>query len=282
MKPTRVTWLVESMFALDGGAMFGIIPKPLWEKKTAADDKNRISLACRTLLVQYEDGKNVLADVGMGSKWTEKERAIYRIADQDHALETALAQHGLTPSQITDVVLTHLHLDHAGGLCRFDENQNTVANFPNATHWVQRENWNWGNAPSERDIGSYRPVDFQFLDRDDAPTLNLIDGATEILPGIEVRPQNGHTFGMQIVVVTTQSGERYAHLADLIPTSAHIGLPYIMGYDLQPLVTLQEKKEVLHAAAEHDWILVFEHDPSLAAARVSMKNDRASLTPVEG
>ena len=195
--PRTVELLTEAMFALDGGAMFGIIPRPLWDRTNPGDDQNRIDLACRCMLVRYDDGTDVLVDVGIGTKWSEKERGIYKIGHQDAQLETALAGHGLSPSDIDHVVLTHLHFDHAGGLGRLDERGAVVASFPNATHWVQRKNWGWANSPSARDGGSYRPVDFSFLGDDGAPLLELVDGPSELLPGIEVFVMNGHTFGMQ-------------------------------------------------------------------------------------
>lgn len=263
-KPLSVDVLTEAMFGLDGGAMFGIIPKPLWNRTNPGDENNRIDLACRCLLVRYAD-RSVLVDTGIGTKWSDKERDIYKIGDQDAALRTALAEHDLTPDDIDDVVLTHLHFDHAGGVSRA-EGDEVVATFPNAKHWVQRKNWGWANSPSARDGGSYRTIDFGFFEEGNV-ALELVDGPSEILPGIEVFPMNGHTFGMQIVKVTTDEAT-WVHLADLIPTSSHLRDPYVMGYDLQPLVTVEEKREVLYHAVRNDWWLVFEHDPTLGAAQV--------------
>ncbi len=265
--PKSVDLLCEAMFGLDGGAMFGIVPKPLWDRSNPGDDRNRIDLACRCLLVRYEDGTNVLVDVGIGTKWSAKERDIYKIGRQDPALEGALGEHGLGPDDIDHVVLTHLHFDHAGGVSTYDDGDNVVATFPNARHWVQRKNWGWANSPSARDGGSYRDIDFRVFEQTGAPPLQLVDGPSEILRGIEVLPMNGHTFGMQIVKVTTADGT-WVHLADLIPTASHLRDPYVMGYDLQPLVTVEEKREVLYHAAREDWWLVFEHDPEIGAAQV--------------
>lgn len=262
--PQSVHLLTEAMFGLDGGAMFGIIPKPLWTRTNPADEQSRIDLACRCLLVQYTD-RNVLVDVGIGTKWSEKERNIYKIGAQDAGLARALAAHDLTAEDIDEVVLTHLHFDHAGGLCEA-RGEGTVPLFPKARHWVQRKNWGWANSPSSRDAGSYRKQDFDFFERGEVD-LQLVDGPAELLPGIEVFVMNGHTFGMQVVKVTTPDGV-WVHLADLIPTASHLRDPYVMGYDLQPLVTVEEKREILYHAARNDWWLVFEHDPTVGAAQI--------------
>lgn len=278
--PHRVTPLMEARFALDGGAMFGIIPRPLWERTNPADDNNRIDLACRCLLVQYAD-RNVLVDVGIGEKWSEKERGIYKIREQDGAMARALAEHGLTADDITDVILTHLHFDHAGGVSRIDEDGRTVATFARARHWLQERNWGWAQHPSARDAGSYRKVDFAFFEDEGAPPLELVDGLAEILPGIEVMPSHGHTFGMQIVKIATAE-RTYVHLADLIPTASHMRDPYVMGYDLQPLVTVEEKRELLYHAAREGWVLFFGHEPNRPLARVEFEAPgRPRAVPVE-
>ena len=279
-RPISVSPLVEAMFGLDGGAMFGIIPQPLWSRTNPPDDNNRIDLATRCMLIEYED-RNVLVDTGIGTKWSDKERGIYKIGDQDAALSGALADHDLTPADIDDVIITHLHFDHAGGVSRYDDDGEIVATFPNATHWVQKRNWSWANSPSARDAGSYRKEDFQFFEEsDDAPPLELIDGIDEIMPGIEVLPVHGHTFGMQAVKVATDR-QTYVYLADLIPTTSHMGDPYVMGYDLQPLETVEEKREMLHRAEREDWILFFEHDPEQAFARVERDGDKRVAAPVD-
>lgn len=258
--------------------MFGIIPRPLWNRTNPADESNRIDLACRCLLVEYED-RNVLVDVGIGTRWSDKEREIYKISEQDSGLSRSLAGHGLSAEDIDDIVLTHLHFDHAGGLTHRDEHGEVVPTFPGARHWVQRRNWSWANAPSARDGGSYRPEDWSFLESGEVD-FELIDGIAEIMPGIEVLPCHGHTFGMQVVKVRTDQAT-YAHLADLVPTASHLRDPYVMGYDLQPLETVEEKREILYHAAREDWILVFEHDPQTPAGRVEFKDGRPTLVPLD-
>ncbi len=280
--PKMAVPIVEATFGLDGGAMFGIVPRPLWERSNPADDNNRIDLATRCLYVEYDDGMRVLVDVGIGTKWSEKERGIYKIDNQDSGLTKALKeQFNCTPDDIDHVVLTHLHFDHAGGLSRWsDDTGASEAVFNNAHHWVQRRNWAWAHAPSARDGGSYRNEDFGFLAGLDAPDMTHVDGIDEILPGIEVIPCHGHTFGMQLVKVTTPDGI-YVHCADLIPTASHLKDAYVMGYDLQPLETVKEKRALLYEAMRHDWILVFEHDPNMACARVEAdKRGRPVAVPV--
>ena len=278
--PIRVTPLLEANFGLDGGAMFGIIPRPLWERTNPPDDNNRIQMACRCLLVEYPS-RNVLVDVGIGTKWSDKERGIYKIHNQDEGLSEALGELELDAADVDDIILTHLHFDHAGGVSEFSEGGDTVrAVFPEATHWVQRRNWSWGNSPSARDAGSFRPVDFSLFEHADAPPLELIDGIDEPLPGIEVLPYHGHTLGMQVVKITTEH-HVFAYLADLIPTTSHMRDPYVMGYDIQPLLTVEEKREVLYHAEREDWILIFEHDPDTSFARVELdEKERPSAIPV--
>jgi glyoxylase-like metal-dependent hydrolase (beta-lactamase superfamily II) len=280
--PSRVLPITEASFALDGGAMFGIIPRPLWGRTNPPDEKNRIDLACRCLLVEYPDGTRALVDVGIGTSWSDREREIYKISDQDPRLDTALAEQSIAPDSIDEVILTHLHFDHAGGVSYLDDAGERRASFPRARHWVQRRNWSWAHAPSSRDAGSYRREDFSFFEtRDDAPELVLVDGIDEILPGIEVLPVHGHTFGMQVVKITTER-HIFAFLADLIPTTSHMRDPYVMGYDLQPLVTVEEKRELLHRAEREGWILVFEHDPETAMARVEFdERERPRAVAVE-
>ena len=261
--------MVETYFGLDGGAMFGIVPKPLWSRTNPADESNRIAMAARCLLIEWAGGRKALVDVGLGGRWSQKERGIYNINDQDQGLEKGLKEAGLGAGGVTDVILTHLHFDHAGGLGAMGEDGTMASCYPGATHWVQRRNWSWAHAPSARDGGSYRLEDFAFLGAGaGAPGLELVDGVAEILPGVEVLPHHGHTFGMQVVKITLTTGKVVVFLADLIPTTSHLHDPYVMGYDLQPLVTVQEKRALLYEALRGDWILAFSHDPRCDFARI--------------
>lgn len=256
-------------FALDGGAMFGVIPKPLWERTNKPDTSNRITLATRNLLLS-SGTRNILIDTGMGEKWDEKSRDIYCIDSQNFSMKNALAKVGFTPSDITDVFLTHLHFDHTGGSTIFEGNK-IVPAFPNAKYYVSQRNLEWALEPTERDKGSYLKENF-------VPLLEC--GVLVTLPPnqqffddeIEIIHFNGHTFSQQLVRIFDSSASLF-YSADLFPTSAHIPLPYIMGYDLQPLITLQEKKWLLPKAIEENWFLFFEHDPQTAYATV-VKTDK--------
>lgn len=261
--PHRLDSVDTGRFALDGGAMFGVVPKPLWERKFPADERNRIDQALRCLLIRTGD-RVILVDTGIGEKWPEKERDIYRLEGSDDGLDRALAALGVERGAITDVILTHLHFDHAGGATRVEGGREVPA-FPRATYHLQRRNWEWAHSPTERDTGSYRPENFRALER--AGHLHLVDGEHELFPGVSVLPSDGHTVGMQMVRVA--DGEQWlVYCADLIPTSAHLKPAWIMSYDLQPLVVMEEKKMLIAEAIEEGGILFFEHDPGMQACRV--------------
>ncbi len=254
---------------LDGGAMFGIIPKPLWEKTNPADDVNRVTLATRNLLL-ISDSRKILIDTGMGSKWDEKSRNIYRI-DENFSLEKSLAQKNISVSDITDVILTHLHFDHSGGSTKI-ENNKLVPAFPNARYYVQKRNFEWAMNPSDRDRGSYIKENFEPLAKEGV--LNLLTN-NEFDDFISFEIIHGHTFGQQMVKIS-DSISTLLYCADLLPFVSHIRLPYIMAYDLQPLVTLSEKKKYLKQALDESWILYFGHDPEYAA--VTLKQSDKGLT----
>lgn len=249
-------------FGLDGGAMFGIIPKPLWQKTNPPDEANRIKLATRNLLLTNESRK-ILIDTGNGNKWNEKAKSIYAF-DQTNSLEGSLSELNLTPLDITDVILTHLHFDHTGGSTKIEEGK-LVSTFPNAKYYVQKKNYEWAVNPSERDRGSYLKDSFQPLM--DEGVLKLIDGEEKFDDEIEFVIINGHTFAQQLIKIS-DSSNTILFCGDLFPTTSHIPIPYIMGYDLQPLVTVEEKKKVLTRAIEENWKLFFEHDPETVIATV--------------
>jgi glyoxylase-like metal-dependent hydrolase (beta-lactamase superfamily II) len=250
-------------FALDGGAMFGVVPKPLWEKTNPPDEKNRIPLAARPLLIRG-GGRTVLVDTGNGGKFNDKLRSIYSMENRTSDIVSSLARYGVTPEGVTDVILTHLHFDHAGGATMLLDGD-VVPAFPRARYYVQAEHWRAAQAPTERDRASFFPDDFLPLQRHGV--LEFTEGETEVLPGITVRPVHGHTSALQCPVVSDGRTTLF-YCADLVPTSSHVPLPWIMAYDLRPLVTLEEKRRLLAQAADEDWVMFFEHDPALAAARL--------------
>lgn len=259
----KLTIINSGYFRLDGGGMFGIIPKPLWQKNNPPDDQNRVKLAARCLLLQRK-GRNILIDTGMGSKWDEKSKIIYAIEQDQVSLDSELHKAELTREDITDVILTHLHFDHAGGAtCNI--NGFIEPSFPNAKYYVQRQNYEWAINPSDRDRGSYIPSNFQRLK--ELGVLELINGERDFDSEISFIVVNGHTFGQQLIKISDGTNT-LLYCCDLLPFISHIHLPYIMGYDLQPLVTLEEKKKLLGKAADENWLLYFEHDPEIAAATV--------------
>jgi len=243
-------------FALDGGAMFGVVPRPLWERSNPPDERNRIAMAARALLV-VGNGKKILVDVGNGAKFSTKLAEIYKIGNGPGALDHELSRFGLSSSDITDVVLTHLHFDHAGGSTIATEKGLRPA-FPRARYYVQRDHWKAAQHPTERDRASFFLDDFVPLEREGV--LEFLDGEGELFPGISLRLFHGHTRALQCPVIRGD-GKTLLFCADLIPMASHVQLPWIMGYDLRPLETLEEKRVVLQSAADEEWILFLEHDP---------------------
>jgi glyoxylase-like metal-dependent hydrolase (beta-lactamase superfamily II) len=253
---TSMTLIEECRFGLDGGAMFGIVPRPLWSRAITADEKNRI-------------------DTGMGTKWGDKEAGIYALSHPKGSLLSQLADAGLPAESITDVLLTHLHFDHAGGLTKAGP-KGPTATFPQATHWVQRENWSWAHHPSDRDAGSYRQENFAFLASPGGPELRLIDGNATLFDAITVMPLRGHTPGMQALRFDVD-GRTLLYAADLIPTSHHLPIAWVMGYDVNPLDSVDEKRWLLGDAAKHGWVLAYEHDADVAFSRVAV-DDRGRFS----
>jgi len=251
-------------FRLDGGAMFGIVPKVIWNKLNPADERNRIELALRTLLIVGND-KKILVDTGIGNKWQDKYRDIYGIDHSKFTLETSLEKLGFKTDDITDVILTHLHFDHAGGSTFIDKDGAIKPTFKNATYYVQKSNLELALNPNEKDRASYLKENFTPLI--EFNQLEVVDGEFEIFDGIELIVSNGHTTGQQLVKISDGS-KTVVYCGDLIPTSSHIPIPYVMAYDLRPLVTMEEKKKLLKRAVDENWILFFEHDPYADAATV--------------
>ncbi|HEU4721451.1 MAG TPA: MBL fold metallo-hydrolase [Gemmatimonadaceae bacterium] len=266
----RIHALQAGLQRLDGGAMFGVVPKSLWERKIPADDKNRIPLGMRCLLIEHPDAL-VLVDTGLGDKESEKFHTIYGVenapvgASGPTQLESALAEAGFAPADVTLVINTHLHFDHAGGNTRRGEDGAAVPAFPNARYVVRRGEWDWAHHTNERTAASYFPHNFDPVQA--AGRLELVDDDRELLSGISLRHTPGHTPHHQGVLVESGAG-RLFYLADLAPTAAHVPLPWIMGYDVEPLVTLETKRRVWAEAAAEGWTVMFEHDAVHAFGRI--------------
>jgi glyoxylase-like metal-dependent hydrolase (beta-lactamase superfamily II) len=254
--PITIYGLRDGFFSLDGGAMFGVVPKVLWEKIYPADEQNRIKLGLNSLLIQKE-GVKVLVDTGMGGHLKRKLYEYYAV-DQDPGLILSLQEKGVTPGDIDFVINTHLHFDHCGGNTFEDESGHIVASFPNARYIVQKGEWEYANDPCERDRSSYAKN--TFLPIKDSGLLELVEGNTEISEGIEVILTPGHTAYHQCVKIQAE-GKVLFFLGDMVPTSGHVGLSYIMSYDLMPLESLESKKKILNKAIDEDWIVAFNHDP---------------------
>jgi glyoxylase-like metal-dependent hydrolase (beta-lactamase superfamily II) len=250
-------------FGLDGGAMFGVVPRPIWERTNPPDARNRIALAMRGLVIR---GRGVVAivDCGAGDKMAPKLADIYAIRGPEGGIDAALARHGLACEDVTHVLLTHLHFDHAGGSTRVRDGR-VVPTFPRARYVVQRRQLAWARSPSSRDRASYVADDFEPVAA--AGLFQEVDGTFDVAPGLAVFPCSGHTPGHQGVRVT-DGRETVLHLGDLLPTSSHLPVPFVMGYDLEPLGTCADKEAILGAAADGGHVVVFEHDPEVVAARI--------------
>jgi len=275
----RVHALEAGVQWLDGGAMFGVVPRPLWEKKIPPDARHRIPLALRCLLVEAPNAL-VLVDSGIGNKEGEKFRDIYGVdnAGAPTRLEDALRDVGFGPADVDLVVSTHLHFDHAGGGTFLTEDGRLKPAFPNARHIVQKGELGFAQSPNERVRASY--MSKNFLPLTEAGLVDTVEGTSELLEGITLLPTPGHTPHHQSVVIEGK-GEKAIFLADLCPTAAHLPLPWIMGYDLEPLVTLETKKAIWERVREEDWILIFQHDVEVPWGKMGVEDGKVSLYPVD-
>jgi methylmalonyl-CoA epimerase len=254
--------LSDGFFRLDGGAMFGVVPRTLWEKRLRPDDRNRITLGMRPLIVRGE--RTVLIDAGCGDKMDPKSAEIYGFERAYH-LDHALAEAGLTASDIDIVLASHLHFDHAGGFTARADDGRIVPRFPNARYVVHRGEWHDATHPHERNHASYRAENFVPLAR--AGVLDLVDDDAEVMPGVSFRRSGGHTGHHQVVMIESR-GEVAVFTADMYPTSVHVANAWLMGYDLYPMDTLAFKRAFAREAVEREYLIFFEHDPSVAAARL--------------
>jgi methylmalonyl-CoA epimerase len=265
--------LCDGFIGLDGGSMFGTVPKVLWEKKAPPDERNRISLAMRPLVVR--GARTMIIDAGLGDKEGERFRDIYKV-DRERHLDHALTAAGLTVEDIDIVLASHLHFDHAGGFTARDASGRLRPRFPRAQYIVRRGEWEDANHPHERNRASYIADNFQPLA--EAGVLQLVDDDQTIMPGARVRRAPGHTAHHQIVLIES-SGKSAAFVADLMPTTAHVPAAWIMGYDLYPMDTLASKKAFLKEAIERETLVFFEHDPMVVAGYIRQPERKEVVEP---
>jgi len=270
----ELTPLLDGYLRLDGGAMFGTIPKPLWERRSPADTRNRIQLAMRPLLVRGE--RLMIIDAGIGGKMDAKSVDMYGV-DRQVSLDASLAAAGVQRGDIDVVLASHLHFDHAGGFTVADPSGATRPAFPRARYQVSHGEWEDATHPHERNRASYMAENFVPLA--DAGVVDFLRGDEVAMPGVRVKRTGGHTRFHQIVYI--ESGGRTAvFAADLVPTTAHVDLPWIMGYDLYPMETLEFKRAFLRDAIDNEYLVFFEHDPAIAAGYIRETNGKKHVEAV--
>jgi glyoxylase-like metal-dependent hydrolase (beta-lactamase superfamily II) len=258
-------------FGLDGGAMFGVVPRTMWSRALPPDEFNRVPMVMRILLVQGH-GRTIVVDVGAGGGHSDKNRQIYAFQDTDHLLELFRAG-GVDPATVTDVLLTHLHFDHAAGIVEPDGEDWRLL-FPNAVHHLQQSQWDHAMRPNPRDRASYYEDRMRVMERNGV--LRLYDGPWSLAPGFDLLVFDGHTPGQQLPLVHGPGGTLF-FTGDLIPTHHHIPIPYVMSYDLLPVTAMEEKASILARAADENWTLVFEHDAHVVGCRITRDGKRYAM-----
>jgi glyoxylase-like metal-dependent hydrolase (beta-lactamase superfamily II) len=245
-------------FRLDGGAMFGVVPKPLWEKTNPADERNRIDMAMRCLLIE-DSNRLILVDNGLGHKYDDKFRGLYAVDHEKNTLDRSLEALGFSKEDVTDVILTHLHFDHCGGSTAWHPGKGRFEPvFENAHFWVQKAHLEWALKPNAREKASFFDENIQPIVQ--SGQLRILDGETELFPEIALKVVNGHTAAMQLPIIQYK-GRQVLYAADLFPTFGHLPLPYVMGYDTRPLLTLEEREVFLPWLVDEKVVLFYEHDP---------------------
>ncbi len=252
-----------SEFSLDGGAMFGIIPKPIWEREASCDALNRIDMVTRSLLL-CSDERKILIDTGNGTKWEKKYREIYNIDTSRYNIDNSLTKYGFNADDITDIICTHLHFDHAGGNTKIDDGT-IVPTFPNAKYWVTKEHWDLANHPSQKDSGSFIEHDWKVLAENGM--IETVNGNEPFIKGIDSYITQGHTAGLLHPMISDGTKTLF-YGADIFPLAAHISIPWVMAYDVQPVITMKEKEILLPKMQDEEWILFLEHDPKIQACTV--------------
>jgi glyoxylase-like metal-dependent hydrolase (beta-lactamase superfamily II) len=284
--------VLDGYFRLDGGAMFGVIPKVLWQKTNPPDENNRILLALRCCLVKTPQDV-ILIDTGIGHKFQGKFEDIYQVKKEIY-LEKSLKELGYKPADITIVINTHLHFDHCGGNTKLDDKGKIVPTFPNAKYYIQKAEWKLAKNPDSRSQASYLKENFEPLAQE--KLVKLVDGDEKITDEIQVIKTSAHTNGHQVVLINCHGGsetteknpvnpvkrnsESLIYWGDLIPTSSHLSLPYLMSYDLFPLQTMEMKEKLLARALKENWVSFFEHDPKIAMAYLTLEDQRVKIKSV--
>ncbi len=278
----QVQSVVTGTFRLDGGAMFGVVPKVLWSKSSPPDDENRISLATRTLLmVDKAAGRIIIADTGCGTKWKPQDAARFAIQHDGFAITSALNAIGASDDDVTDVIVTHLHFDHNGGITDWADESRTKAipRYPNARHWIHRVQWEHANHPTPKDRASYFREDFEAIEQ--AGLFHFIDGDNPESPfkDVEWFLSKGHTPD-QLLPMVAGGGHVVLFTSDAIPTANHLRAPWVMAYDLYPLTTIAEKELMLKMAIENSVWLAFPHDPQIGFASIGGSIDRPTIKEI--
>ena len=277
----QIDFVHSGFFKLDGGAMFGIVPRVMWEKKNPPDDHNLCTWAARCLLVR-DQGRIILVDTGLGDKQDQKFRSHFH-PHGEQSLIGSLAALGVQPADVTDVLLTHLHFDHVGGATRFSESGEIVTTFPNATYWSNEAHWRWAENPNIKEAASFLTENLQPLKASGQLDMLPIEPGKDFhwLPNFTLRPLYGHTEAMMMPMLDLGGGKRFAYCADLIPSSAHVRQPWVLAYDIRPLVTLEEKARFVEEATQDGYSVGFEHDPAVALGQlVSSGLGRIEVEPL--
>jgi glyoxylase-like metal-dependent hydrolase (beta-lactamase superfamily II) len=273
----RVEIIPDCEFRLDGGAMFGVVPRNLWSKVTPPDDQNRIRMNMNCLFI--ETGKErILIDTGIGDKWSDKHRTMYAM-DRRRSFDESLRQiAGVGCDDITIVINTHLHFDHAGGNTKLDESGKAVAAFPNARYFISQAEYEHAEAPTDRDRASYFADNWRPLK--ESGQLELKESEYEVVSGLRMETHAGHNRSMQCARLE-HDGRTLFGFADLIPTRAHVPFAWVMGYDLYPVETVEAKKKLLPQAAREDWTCLFYHDPEQALGRIVEEENKFRVVPLD-
>jgi len=272
----ELTPVIDGYIRLDGGAMFGVVPKTLWSARLPADDRNRITMGMRPLLIRPARGPLTIVDAGAGDKMDAKSQEIYGL-DRAENLEVTMARAGVKADEVALVIASHLHFDHAGGFTARRADGTLAPRFPNARYVVSRGEWEDATHPHERNRASYFAENFVPLQ--DAGVVQFTDGDAEIIPGVRVRKTGGHTRWHQMITIESE-GRTAVFAADLMPTAAHVDVPWIMAYDLYPMETLEFKRAFVKEAVAREYLIFFEHDPHIAAGYIRQTGSRLTVERV--